>query len=79
MVAEKQSVIEDLFNSEQIEDLDKLIELHGSDEHNLIPLLEKVQLLLGYIPIPVQGRIAKKTEYLPIIFMELSLFIHSSQ
>ena len=65
MVAEKQSAIEELLSPEQIEELDKLIESHGSDEHNLIPLLEKVQLLLGYIPVPVQDRIAKSTAIPP--------------
>lgn len=53
--------IEELFSSEQIEKLDELIELHKDKPGNLIPLLEKSQELLGYLPLIVQQRIADKT------------------
>ena len=61
MVLEKAPAIEDILSEEQIQELDKLIESHGKDEHKLIPLLEKVQVLLGYIPVTVQAHIAEKT------------------
>lgn len=61
MVLEKIPAIEESLTEDQIQELDKLIEGHGNDEHNLIPLLEKVQVLLGYIPVSVQERIARKT------------------
>lgn len=50
-----------LFSEKQIEELDKLIELNGKKPGGLIPLLEKAQGLLGYIPVCVQKRIADKT------------------
>lgn len=54
--------LEELFSSEQIEKLDKLIELHKDKPGSLIPLLEKSQELLGYLPLSVQQRIADKTD-----------------
>jgi NADP-reducing hydrogenase subunit HndA len=50
-----------LFSEEQIKELDKLIETNGKESKGLIPLLEKAQELLGYIPVEVQKRIAEKT------------------
>jgi NADH:ubiquinone oxidoreductase subunit E len=61
MVEEKKPEIEESLSQEEIQELDKLIEKHGRDEHQLIPLLEKVQVLLGYIPVSVQERISEKT------------------
>jgi NADH:ubiquinone oxidoreductase subunit E len=49
------------FSREQLEKLDSLIAGCKGDQGNLIPLLEKVQVLLGYIPLSVQQRIATKT------------------
>lgn len=49
------------FSDVQVKDLDAMIAECGSDQGNLIPLLEKVQQLLGYIPLSVQQRIADKT------------------
>lgn len=61
MVKEKKPEIEESLSQEEIQELDKLIDKHGADEQQLIPLLEKVQVLLGYIPVSVQERISKKT------------------
>ncbi len=49
------------FSTIQIQELDELIQKCGNNQSNLIPLLEKVQLLLGYIPVCVQARISEKT------------------
>lgn len=49
------------FSQEQISQLDNLIELHGKKPEGLIPLLEKTQELLGYLPVCVQSRISEKT------------------
>jgi NADH:ubiquinone oxidoreductase subunit E len=49
------------FTTAQLEELDVCIQECGNNQGNLIPLLEKVQLLLGYIPLSVQQRIADKT------------------
>lgn len=49
------------FSTTQIQELDALIQECGNNQKNLIPLLEKVQLLLGYIPVCVQARISEKT------------------
>ncbi|WP_320127629.1 NAD(P)H-dependent oxidoreductase subunit E [uncultured Sphaerochaeta sp.] len=51
----------DNFSTVQIQQLDVLIQECGSNQGNLIPLLEKVQLLLGYIPLCVQELISEKT------------------
>jgi len=53
--------ISKLFSTEQVEKLDALIQTCGDKQGNLIPLLEEVQLLLGYIPLCVQQRISDKT------------------
>ncbi|WP_461204983.1 NADH-quinone oxidoreductase subunit NuoE family protein [Clostridium sp. DL1XJH146] len=51
-----------LFSKEQIEELDMLIDAQGNKPGGLIPLLEKAQDILGYIPVCVQATIAEKTE-----------------
>lgn len=56
-------MIEDItkmFSEQQIQELDKLIKTYGKISGNLIPLLEKTQELLGYIPVCVQKRISEK-------------------
>jgi NADH:ubiquinone oxidoreductase subunit E len=53
------------FSNEQIRQLDRLIECYGKKPGGLIPLLEKTQALLGYLPISVQSRIAEKTDVSP--------------
>ena len=60
MVTEKIK-IEEILSQEQIQELDKLIETHGNEESRLIPMLEKIQILLGYIPVCVQERVSEKT------------------
>jgi len=49
------------FSTTQIQELDALIQECGNNQGNLIPLLEKLQVLLGYIPLCVQARISEKT------------------
>ncbi|MGD9155250.1 MAG: NAD(P)H-dependent oxidoreductase subunit E [Bacillota bacterium] len=53
------------FSNEQVQQLDSLIECYGQKPGGLIPLLEKTQNLLGYLPISVQSRIAAKTGLSP--------------
>lgn len=53
------------FSEEQIVQLDEQIETYGKKEGGLIPLLEKAQGLLGYIPLNVQRRISEKTNISP--------------
>lgn len=50
------------FSDEQLKQLDDLIEVYGNQSGGLIPLLEKAQKLLGYLPRSVQKRIAEKTD-----------------
>jgi len=52
------NVAEKLFTDNQLKEVDKLIEEYGFQPGGLIPLLEKVQLLLGYVPESIQKRIA---------------------
>jgi len=49
------------FSQEQVQQLDGLIERYGKKPGGLIPLLEKAQDLLGYLPVCVQKRISEKT------------------
>jgi len=49
------------FAKEQILQVDELIDQYGSHPSNLIPLLEKVQELLGYLPLSIQQHISEKT------------------
>ena len=53
------------FSDEQIQKLDELIECYGKNPGGLIPLLEKVQSLLGCLPVGVQNRISEKTGISP--------------
>jgi len=53
------------FSEEQVERLDDLIETYGMKDGGLIPLLEKAQNLLGYLPESAQQRIADKTDISP--------------
>lgn len=49
------------FSQEQICQLDSLIERYGNKPGGLIPLLARIQHLLGYLPVTVQQRISEKT------------------
>lgn len=53
------------FSAEQLQQLDQLIAFYGEKEGGLIPLLEKAQQLLGYLPESIQRRIADKTDISP--------------
>lgn len=57
--------IYDEFSDQQIANVDELIETYGKKEGGLIPLLEKVQGVLGYVPESVQNRISEKTHIPP--------------
>jgi len=50
------------FTSEQINELNKIIEKYRVEPGGLIPLLEEAQALLGYLPIIVQKQISNKTK-----------------
>lgn len=50
------------FSDKKMNELDNLIEIYGNQSGGLIPLLEKAQKLLGYLPRSVQERIAEKTD-----------------
>lgn len=54
-----------LFSKDQIEKLDEIIEVYGTKPGGLIPLLEKTQDVLGYIPVCVQKRISQKSGISP--------------
>ncbi|OPY92223.1 MAG: NADP-reducing hydrogenase subunit HndA [Syntrophaceae bacterium PtaU1.Bin231] len=47
------------FTSEQIQKLDAIVEKFKEKPGGLIPVLEEAQMVLEYLPIPVQKRIAK--------------------
>ncbi len=49
------------FTLEQVDELNKIIEKYKAEPGGLIPLLEKAQALLGYLPITVQKQISDKT------------------
>lgn len=49
------------FTEKQITNLDQIIDKYKEKPGGLIPMLEEVQALLGYIPVSVQERIALKT------------------
>lgn len=53
--------IEELFSEGQIAKLDEYIESIGMKPGGLIPLLERTQDLLGYLPLCIQSRISRKT------------------
>lgn len=46
------------FTSEQLDALDGIIERFKGKPGGLIPVLEEAQMLLGYLPVPIQKRIA---------------------
>lgn len=48
------------FTDEQLKSLDDIINKHNC-QAKLIPMLEKIQQLLGFIPVAVQERISQKT------------------
>ena len=47
------------FTSEQIQKLDAIVEKFKDKPGGLIPVLEEAQMVLEYLPIPVQKRIAR--------------------
>ena len=49
------------FTNEQYTQLDEIIDKYGKSQKNLIPMLEKIQQILGFIPVSVQEIIAQKT------------------
>ena len=49
------------FTEEQITNIDKIIDKHKENRGGLIPMLEEVQALIGYIPVSLQERISTKT------------------
>lgn len=53
------------FSQEQIQEVDSFIECYGKHPGGLIPLLEKIQNLLGYLPVSIQNRISEKTGISP--------------
>jgi len=48
------------FSQEQIEKLDGIIEQYRGQPGGLIPVLERAQELLGFLPIPVQRRVGRE-------------------
>ncbi|MCK4535095.1 MAG: NAD(P)H-dependent oxidoreductase subunit E, partial [Syntrophobacterales bacterium] len=48
------------FTPEQIKELDEIIEEHRCQPGGLIPVLERAQELLGFLPIPVQKRVGRE-------------------
>ena len=53
------------FTKEQIQQVDELIDKYGMHPSGLIPLLEKVQEQLGYLPMSIQDYISEKTGISP--------------
>ena len=49
------------FTLEQIDELNEIIEKHRMEPGGIIPLLEKAQDLLGYLPIAIQKQVSNKT------------------
>ncbi|MEA2013781.1 MAG: NAD(P)H-dependent oxidoreductase subunit E [Thermodesulfobacteriota bacterium] len=50
------------FTPKQIKELDGIIEEHKGQPGGLIPVLERAQELLGFLPIPVQKRVGRKLD-----------------
>lgn len=46
------------FSPEQLQELDETINAHRGQPGGLIPVLEKAQEILGFLPVPIQQRIA---------------------
>lgn len=57
MKAENDDLLKE-FTSEQIAELDGIIERHKGEPGALIPVLEEAQVALGYLPVSIQKRIA---------------------
>ncbi len=57
MKAENDDLLKE-FTPEQIAELDGIIERHKGEPGALIPVLEEAQMALGYLPVPVQKRVA---------------------
>ena len=51
------------FTEEQLQQLDNIINDFGNNADRLIPMLEKAQNLLGYLPPAIQKRISEKTGF----------------
>lgn len=58
-----QAVLE--FTEQQIKQVDGLIDKYGTHPSGLVPLLEKVQEALGYLPVSIQDYISEKTRISP--------------
>lgn len=58
-----QAVLE--FTEQQIQQVDGLIDKYGTHPSGLVPLLEKVQEALGYLPVSIQDYISEKTQISP--------------
>lgn len=50
-----------VLSENQWDEIVKIIKDTGNDQHKLIPMLEKIQNYLGYIPVCVQEKISEKT------------------
>ena len=48
-------------SEEQWSHIDEIIDTYGNKPGGLIPMLEKIQFYLGFLPVPVQERISEKT------------------
>lgn len=49
------------FTEEQLAKVDEIIDSFKGKPGGLIPMLEKIQALLGYVPVEIQERISSKT------------------
>lgn len=49
------------FTEDQIIKIDQIVDKYKEKRGGLIPMLEEVQALLGYIPVELQERISRKT------------------
>lgn len=59
MKAEEQELLKE-FTPEQIAKLDKIIEKHKGKPGGLIPVLEEAQVVLEYLPVSAQKKIARE-------------------
>ncbi|NMD05455.1 MAG: NAD(P)H-dependent oxidoreductase subunit E, partial [Deltaproteobacteria bacterium] len=59
MKAEESELLKE-FTPEQISQLNKIIEKHKGKPGGLIPVLEEAQVVLEYLPVSVQKKIAKE-------------------
>ena len=53
--------LQEEFTLEQLDELNKIIKKYRIEPGGIIPLLEEVQDLLGYLPITIQKQISNKT------------------